>query len=525
MAQRSQSIASLASAAILSVGVISLVLWLALSGIWQAGQGVSLEQLEDPYLWHVLWFSFYQAALSATLSLVFGLWLGRCLFYLRAKGTRWWLYLASVCFIAPVILVVLGVVGAFGIHGIWARILFKSMNIYGLTGILLAHLFLNIPLFVRHSYLLLQSIASSHWQQAEQLGLPPVRRFRYLEWPLLAPGLVSSWVLVFLLCFGSFTIVLALGGGPAHTTLEVAIYQALKYSFEPTFALYCALLQLIIALALTFVFKRQEKPSPIAASGHYRPLTGAVEQLSMRVSLIAAALFFGSVIIGMFIPLFDFNWHHLPGAALFQATYTSLAIALFSWTFCLVLMVSLSYLSMQSWVQPSLKFLERVSDFYGSALLYLPPMVVSTGLFFWLWLHGYQVWLWPLVAMVNALMSLPFVSRIIKPQLWQLQASYQHLMLELGLSRWQSLRLVYLPVLARPLALASAFALVLSLGDMGVVALLGDTHLLTLPLLIYQQLGHYQFAGASVTGLWLMLLCLFIFGVMNWIGERARAVC
>ncbi|MFM2477831.1 ABC transporter permease subunit [Celerinatantimonas sp. MCCC 1A17872] len=525
MAQRSQSIVTLGTASVLSVGVISLILLLALSGIWQAGQGLSLAQFNDPYLWHVLWFSFYQAALSATLSLVIGVWLGRALFYLRAKGTRWWLYLASVCFIAPVILVVLGVVGAFGIHGIWARVLFQSLNIYGLTGILLAHLFLNIPLFVRHSYLLWQSIASSHWQQAEQLGLTPMRRFRYLEWPLLAPGLVSSWVLVFLLCFGSFTIVLALGGGPAHTTLEVAIYQALKYSFEPTFALYCALLQLVIALALTIIFKRQEKPNPIAASGDYRPASGSLEKLCMRASLGLAALFFGSVIIGMFTPLIDFNWHHLPMDALFRATFTSLAIALLSWLFCIVLVFALSYLLMQSWALHSLRFLERLSDFYSSALLYLPPMVISTGLFFWLWLHGYQVWLWPLVALVNALMSLPFVSRIIKPQLWQLQISYQHLMLELGLSRWQSLRLVYLPVLARPLALASAFALVLSLGDMGVVALLGDTHLLTLPLLIYQQLGHYQFAGASVTGLWLMLLCLVIFAVINWVGERSRALC
>ena len=44
------------------------------------------------------------------------------------------------------------------------------------------------------------------------------------------PGVAG---LVFMLCVTSFTIVLTLGGGPAATTLEVAIYQALRFDFDP----------------------------------------------------------------------------------------------------------------------------------------------------------------------------------------------------------------------------------------------------------------------------------------------------
>ena len=36
----------------------------------------------------------------------------------------------------------------------------------------------------------------------------------------------------FMLCFTSFTIVLALGGGPQNSTLEVAIYQAIFFEFD-----------------------------------------------------------------------------------------------------------------------------------------------------------------------------------------------------------------------------------------------------------------------------------------------------
>ncbi len=43
------------------------------------------------------------------------------------------------------------------------------------------------------------------------------------------PGLAS---LIFMLCFTSFTTVLALGAAPT-TTLEVAVYQALRFDFDP----------------------------------------------------------------------------------------------------------------------------------------------------------------------------------------------------------------------------------------------------------------------------------------------------
>ncbi|MFM2484600.1 ABC transporter permease subunit [Celerinatantimonas yamalensis] len=525
MARRSQSIIFSGLAILVGGGLISLTLVLAVWGLWQAGDGIQLAQFSDPYLWHILWFSSYQALISASLSLLIGTWLGRCLFYLKATGTHWWLDLASVCFVAPVILVVLGVVGAFGHNGIWSRLLGQHLSIYGLSGIFAAHLFLNIPLFIRHSYLLWQGIAVTQWQQAQQLGMSSWQRWRYLEWPLLRAALLNSFVVVFLLCFGSFTIVLALGGGPAYTTLEVAIYQALKYDFEPAFALACALLQLVIALGLSGIFSRRSASTPPSSVNNYRPSIGYPMRQLMRGSLLVGGGFFLSVIMGIFTALWPFHWRYIAWSALAQATTTSLVIAGLSWLCCVVMLSALSWLLRQSWHNARLKWLAGLSSFWASALLFVPPMVVSTGLFFWMWQRGYQGYLWPLVALVNAMMALPFASRFLQPALWQLDDNYRHLLNELALTPYQAWRVVYLPVLARPIALASAFALVLSLGDMGVVALLGDVDLLTLPLLIYQQLGHYQFASASMSGLWLLLLCIAIFVVMRRLGEKMRTVC
>ncbi|RWF77504.1 MAG: thiamine/thiamine pyrophosphate ABC transporter permease ThiP, partial [Mesorhizobium sp.] len=87
------------------------------------------------------------------------------------------------------------------------------------------------------------------WRLASQLGMGPRPAFRLIEWPTLRAALPGVAGLVFMLCITSFTIVLTLGGGPRATTLEVAIYQALRFDFDPARAVTLTLLQ----IALTFI--------------------------------------------------------------------------------------------------------------------------------------------------------------------------------------------------------------------------------------------------------------------------------
>ena len=73
------------------------------------------------------------------------------------------------------------------------------------------------------------------------------------------------WAFVFVLCFNSFAVVLSLGGGPQSTTLEVAIYQALKYDFNIPEALSLAWLQLLIAGGLFLLMTRFSASSWLSA--------------------------------------------------------------------------------------------------------------------------------------------------------------------------------------------------------------------------------------------------------------------
>ena len=67
---------------------------------------------------------------------------------------------------------------------------------------------------------------------------------------MLRPSLVSAFILIFLLCLNSFPIILVLGGGIHHTTIEVQIYQLARIELDLEGAAVLALLQALISISI-----------------------------------------------------------------------------------------------------------------------------------------------------------------------------------------------------------------------------------------------------------------------------------
>jgi thiamine transport system permease protein len=119
---------------------------------------------------------------------------------------------------------------------------------YGLHGVLLAHVFLNLPLATRMLLQGWQAIPAERFRLARSLGLTPTAQFRHLELPMLLAALPGAFLTIFTLCLASFVTALTLGGGPAATTVELAIYQALRFDFAPDRAATLAALQFALCL-------------------------------------------------------------------------------------------------------------------------------------------------------------------------------------------------------------------------------------------------------------------------------------
>ncbi|WP_421197757.1 thiamine/thiamine pyrophosphate ABC transporter permease [Aeromonas enteropelogenes] len=513
------------SAATLLILLLSLGPLAAL--LWQAGGLAPRTLLADPYLRHVLGFSLGQALLSTMLSLGLAIPVARAMARRRFTGRRLLLKLFGLSLVLPVIIAIFGIVAVHGKQG-WLPQLLRSLGLdpgnylYGLFGILLAHVFFNMPLAARLILQSIESIPESSWRLASQLGMRSFHIFRLLEWPLIRaqlPGLAS---LIFMLCFTSFTTVLALGGGPKSTTLEVAVYQALRFDFDLATAGGLALVQLLLTAALLLLqHKLQTTPAnrlssrrPCLRPDRHQPGTLAVDTLALLSGLVIFLPPLLAIVVAGFHPGL---LTALSSNRLWQASGQSILIALAAGTLATLLGAALQLTSRHLKVREHKRRAAALWEASGSMILMIPAVVLSTGLFimFMPFTDVFALGPW-LVVLVNALMALPYVLRTLSAPMQLVVRQYDRLADSLGVRGLHRLRLVEWPLLRRPLAQAAALSMILSLGDLGAIAMFGSQELTTLPWLLYQQLGSYRLTEAAATALLLLMLCFSLF----WLVER-----
>lgn len=467
------------------------------------------------YIRRVLFFSLWQAFLSTICSVLPAILVARAFalqpdFPMRGLLLR----LFALPLVVPAVVAVMGVVSVYGSGG-WIPL---GKSLYGLNGILLAHVFFNLPLAVRLLLPQWQAIPGHHWQLGDQLGMSAWQRWRFLEWPALREALPGTMLLVFMLCLTSFAVVLTLGGGPKSTTLEVAIYQSLRFDFDPARAVVLALLQLGLCMLVAIVtLKLQRLPEvEITLTSGSRPTRTIQKPLNIALILVAA-VYVGLPLLSMLI---DALKGPLLGVISNIYLWQSIGNTLFIGLAAALLSVSAGWLLLQysaSLARAGQTGKAKLIDLAGSIVYVVPPLVIGTGMFVLLSPHvDVFAWVYPVVITINALMGLPFVIRSLGPAMRQNHARYHYLCQSLQLQGWNRLRYLEWPLLRRPLGLAAALVTALAMGDLGVIALFGTPGTATLSLVIYQQLGAYLIPQATVTALVLLLLCLGIF----WLLER-----
>ena len=488
--------------------------------------------LQDSYLWHVVRFSFWQALLSALLSVFPAIFLARALYRRRFPGRGALLRLCAMTLILPVLVAVFGILSVYGHQG-WLAQLFRALGLrwtfspYGLQGILLAHLFFNLPMATRLLLQALEQIPAEQRQLAAQLGLRGATFFRFVEWPWMRRQLPAIAALIFMLCFASFATVLALGGGPQATTVELAIYQALNFDYDPGRAAMLALVQMACCLGLMLISQRLSRalsPGTTQGSGWRNP----EDRLRSR---IADALLIALLLALMLPPLLavaaDGLNRHLPQVlaqpVLWQAAWTSLRIAAAAGALSVALTVMLLWSSRELYLRKQ-PLAGQGLELCGMLILAMPGIVLATG--FFLLLNntvGLPASADGIVIFTNALMAVPYALKVLETPMRDAASRYGQLCESLGVRGLNRLRIVELRALRRPLAQALAFACVLSVGDFGVVALFGNDDFRTLPFYLYQQIGAYRSDDGAVTALLLLLLCFLLFTVIEKLaGRRAK---
>ncbi|GAC1044532.1 thiamine/thiamine pyrophosphate ABC transporter permease ThiP [Rhizobium sp. No.120] len=513
---------------VLFVGIAVLVLLAA--GIESGGT----NPLADPYLLRVLRFTLLQAVLSTLLSVVLAIPVARALARQpRFPGRLWLIRLMAVPMGLPVLIGALGLLGIWGRQGLINQALSalglsQPVSIYGLAGILLAHVFFNMPLACRLMLAGLERVPAEYWLVAGGLGMRPASVFRFIEWPILRgliPGIAG---LIFMLCATSFTLVLILGGGPAATTLEVAIYQALRFDFDPGRAVMLSLLQIAVTLLVLGAMTLFHAPDDHGLTGG-RALRridgqGMAARFGDAALLVAATLFLGMPLASIVVTGLEANLLKLVAQPIFlQAAFTSLAISLAAGF--LAVLISFAIIRARSAADRrktlGLRGLSLALVASSSLILLVPPIVLATGWFLALRpLGDPSRFAAVLIIVINALMALPFVIRVIEPAYTVHVSRTGRLAASLGLHGIARLRMIDWPGLRKPLFTALSFAMALSLGDLGAVALFGSDSLMTLPWLVYSKLGSYRTNDADGYALILGLVCLLL-TIAGTVGQSA----
>lgn len=478
----------------------------------------------DAYLLRVARFTLWQAALSTLLSVLPAILVARALARHPAfPGRTLILRLFALPLALPAIVAALGVLALLGRAGLFAAPLTsitgeRWQGVYGLSGILIAHVFFNLPLAIRLLLQALETVPADQWRLAAQLGMGARACFRLIEWPVLRAALPGVAGLVFMLCITSFTIVLTLGGGPRATTLEVAIYQALRFDFDPAAAVALTALQIGLTVAVVVALMRigaemaADANLPVSAR---RPVVAGKAESAFNAVVIVAALLLvagplaATVIAGLRADLLRLA----TDPAVHAATATSLFLATLAAVLCVALSLSLTTarraMELRRPRAAVASVLERLFDTGASFVLVVPPVVVGAGWFILLLDTGRVFSVAPvMVVTVNAVMAMPFAIRALRPAWDAASARHERLCASLGISGRNRLLLVDWPSIRRPALTAFAFAMALSLGDLGVIALFGSEGVKTLPYLLFERMGSYRTADAAGLALFLGLVCL-----------------
>ena len=472
-----------------------------------------------PADWAAVRFTLGQAFVSATLSVLLAVPVARALARRRFFARRALITLLGAPFILPVIVAVLGLISVFGRNGIvsqalvWAGL--EPVSIYGAQGVVLAHVFFNLPLATR---LILQgwlAIPAERFRLAASLGFGPGDVARTLERPMLREVIPGAFLVIFILCLTSFAVALALGGGPRATTIELAIYQAFRFEFDLGKAALLGVMQVAIAGTAAVIALRLSLPAELGAG-----LDRAVTRWDAATPLLKAqdGVLIGGATLFLALPLAMIGLDGLTALAtlpgsVWLATLRSVVVALISMLLTLALALPIAVLAVRRRA--------RIVEVLATLTIAASPLVVGTGLF---------ILVFPVVdpgrvalgatALVNAAMALPFALRAIVPALTAVEADFGRLADGLGMNGTTRLTRLWLPRLRRPLGFTAGLAAALSMGDLGVIAMFASPEGGTLPLALYRLMAAYRMDDAAGAALILLAVSLALF----WVFDRGGRI-
>ncbi|MFF5966342.1 ABC transporter permease [Streptomyces collinus] len=488
-------------------------------GTWHLGRiGEVLAQSD---VRHVLWFTTWQALVSTVLTLIVALPGAYVFARFDFPGKQVLRAVVTVPFVLPTVVVgtaFLALVGRGGLlDELWGVRLDTTV-----WAILLAHVFFNYAVVVRTVGGLWAQLDPRQEEAARMLGASPLRAWRQVTLPALAPAVAAAALMVFLFTFTSFGVVQILGG-PTFSTLEVEIYRQTSEIFDLSTAAVLTLIQFaavgaILALHAWTVRRRETALRLVDESVTARRPRGAGQWALLGGVLVTVAVLLvlpPAVLVQRSLGAPGFGYYRAltsedGGVFLvppIEAVGNSLSYAVAA-TLIAVVIGGLAAVALTR--RDAGRF---VRGFDALLMLPLGVSAVTVGFGFLISLDEPPLDLrssWILVPLAQALVGVPFVVRTMLPVLRAVDVRLREAASVLGASPWRVWREVDLPMVRRALLIAAGFAFAVSLGEFGATVFIARPDNPTLPVAVARLLGRpgdLNYGQAMALSTILMVVC------------------
>ena len=503
----------------------------------------------------IVGFTAYQAALSTVASVALGLPAAYLLARYEFPGRQTLRSLTIVPFVLPSIMVAVGFVAVFGSNGTLNAVLSglglpRVDLMFSLQAVVIAHAFYNAPLVARVTTAAWESVDARAVETARSLGASPLRAFFDVVAPQVYPAVLTGAALTFVFTFGTFPIVLALGGFQL-ATVEVFIYRLVRnLSYAEAAAL--AIIELAISLGVLLAYLRYEARNTVRSRGAQPlprkslfPAAPTVREWLPRLGLagyvLVAGLVFLAPIVSMILASvtggdggftlahYQFLIDRQQTGAAFQvrpwpAIRNSLLFATAATLLALPMGVVVAVLTTRRYRG------RKLVDAAAMAPLAVSGIIVGLGLLRGL-VFGFEVAGWRItiaggvaIVVAHAVAGYPFVVRTVAPGLEGLDRSLIESGRALGASRARVIRDVELPLVWPGVVAGAAFAFAISIGEFtATVVLATGADAYTMPVAIERFIGR-RLGPATAMGVVLLVVTALSFVVIERLGGDHRGL-
>ena len=488
--------------------------------------------LKNTYTQRIIFFSLYQAFLSAFISCLlaipFALALNR---HKNLKIVKFIISLCGFSFVIPSILIVYAVIQLLGYNGFFNTYFdiynfFSFETIYGIKAILIAHVLLNTPFASRLLFQNLNSIPKKYYEISRSIRLSYLGNIIELELPILKQNLFTVFSIIFSLCFLSFAIVMALGGSPMYSTIEVAIYQYALFELNFNKAILLSFIQIVICILFVFIGFFKLKGSnffEVDISNNLHPHNDIKTIKIFDFILITIfSIFLFSPIIFIIINFLSSDFNNIFYDINFiKAFLNSLIISLISGSLVSIFGFSISVLLV---LNHKNILLQQLIFLLSSSIIIISPIIFSLGYFIILNDLRYILFFkYSVIILINCIFLIPFAILILFNNLKNIYLNYLDIKSSFRISLINYFRILF-PLIKKNCLYVFSFSTVITFGDFTIISFFKDQNFETLPSYLFRLISVYRFNEATFVAGFILMISLIIYFLIdnfNYQGKSA----